>query len=89
MLFPSPGDLPNPEMEPTSPALVGRFFTTEPPGKPPYDDDYSLNMKFSIHSSKGVKINKRVNLKSSHHKEDFFLPFFLFFLYLYKKMDAR
>ena len=33
--FPPPGDLPNPETEPpsfTSPALAGRFFTTEPPG---------------------------------------------------------
>ena len=29
--FPSPGNLPNPEIEPTSPALAGRFFTTEPP----------------------------------------------------------
>ena len=25
--------IPRPEMEPTSPALAGRFFTTEPPGK--------------------------------------------------------
>ena len=33
--FFSPGDLPGPEMEPVSPALVG-FFTTEPPGKPLY-----------------------------------------------------
>ena len=32
--FPSPGDLPDPEIEPASPALAGRFFTTEPPGKP-------------------------------------------------------
>ena len=32
--FPSPGDLPNPEIEPVSPALAGRLFTTEPPGKP-------------------------------------------------------
>ena len=31
--FPTPGDLPNPESEPASPALAGRFFTTEPPGK--------------------------------------------------------
>ena len=30
--FPSPGYLPNPGIE--SPALAGRFFTTEPPGKP-------------------------------------------------------
>ena len=32
--FPSPGDLPDPGTEPTSPALAGGFFTTEPPGKP-------------------------------------------------------
>ena len=34
--FPPPGDLPNPGNEPTSPvspALVGRFFSTEPPAK--------------------------------------------------------
>ena len=28
------GDLPDPETEPTSPALAGRFFTTEPLEKP-------------------------------------------------------
>ena len=35
--FPPPGDLPDPGIEPTSlksPALAGRFFTTEPPGMP-------------------------------------------------------
>ena len=32
--FPSPGNLPNSGIEPLSPALAGRFFTTEPPGKP-------------------------------------------------------
>ena len=32
--FPPPGDLCNAEIKPTSPALAGRFFTTEPPGKP-------------------------------------------------------
>ena len=36
LLFPSPGDLPDPGTEPRSPALVGRFFTGEPPGKPSY-----------------------------------------------------
>ena len=30
--FPSPGDLPDPTIEPTSPVLAGRFFTIEPPG---------------------------------------------------------
>ena len=35
--FPPPGNLPNPRTEPMSPvapALIGRFFTTEPPGSP-------------------------------------------------------
>ena len=32
--FPSPGPLPYPGTEPESPALAGRFFTTEPPGSP-------------------------------------------------------
>ena len=34
--FPTPGDLPDPGIGPaslSSPALAGRFFTTEPPGK--------------------------------------------------------
>ena len=31
--FPSPGDIPSPGMESTSPELAGGFFTTEPPGK--------------------------------------------------------
>ena len=34
LLFPSPGDLPNPGLKPRSPALAGGFFTTEPPGMP-------------------------------------------------------
>ena len=32
--FPSQEDLPVPAIEPTSLALAGEFFTTEPPGKP-------------------------------------------------------
>ena len=32
--FPTQGDLPNPGIKPTSLALAGSFFTTEPPGKP-------------------------------------------------------
>ena len=32
--FPPPGDLPNPGIEPMSPALAGGFFTPELPGKP-------------------------------------------------------
>ena len=36
---PPPGDLPDPGIEPASPALAGRFFTTEPPGKPLEGED--------------------------------------------------
>ena len=32
--FPSAGDLPDPGIKPATSALAGRFFTTEPPGKP-------------------------------------------------------
>ena len=32
--FPSPGYLSNPGIEPTSSALAGRFFITDPEGKP-------------------------------------------------------
>ena len=37
MPFPSPGNLPDPGIEPkslASPALAGGFFTTAPPGEP-------------------------------------------------------
>ena len=36
LLFPPPGNLPDPEIKPgalAAPALAGAFFTTEPPGK--------------------------------------------------------
>ena len=41
--FPSPQDLPDPGVKATSPALAGRFFTTETPGKPTYLCTYTLN----------------------------------------------
>ena len=55
--FPPPGDLPNPEMEPmspASPALVGWFFTTEPPGKPQFTLIYWL-FQFLIHCHTSYK----------------------------------
>ena len=32
--FPSPGDLPNPEVEPRSPVLEANSLPSDPPGKP-------------------------------------------------------
>ena len=40
--FPSPGDLPDPEIEPMSLALVDRCFITEPPGKPSVSIDFTI-----------------------------------------------
>ena len=34
LLFPPPGDLPDPGIEPMSPELADGFFSTEPPGNP-------------------------------------------------------
>ena len=39
---PPPGDLPNPGIEPTSPAPAGRFFTTEPPSRHLINDYWTL-----------------------------------------------
>jgi len=33
---PSPGYLPGTRIEPASPAVAGRFFPADPPGKPDY-----------------------------------------------------
>ena len=45
--FPFPGNLPRSGIEPVSPALVGKFFTTEPPGKPQRLDKITLLTRLS------------------------------------------
>ena len=52
--FPSPGDLPDPGIEPASPAsraLAGGFFTTEPP-----DDSYHLLSSMPDALSKSLQV---------------------------------
>ena len=52
MPFPPPGDLPNPGIEPKSPAspiLAGGFFTTEPPGKLGNPTDFPVAQWQRIH----------------------------------------
>ena len=46
--FPSPGDPPNPAIEPRSPALQTHFLPTEPPEKPSFTH---VNSTFPIHST--------------------------------------
>ena len=53
--FPSPGDLPDPGIEPVSlasPALAGRFFTTMPPGSPKKKQTFALLIMSSCKTAK-------------------------------------
>ena len=45
MPFPSPGDLPDPRIEPRSPALQSDSLLTEPPGKPIQDSESEREVK--------------------------------------------
>ena len=61
--FPPPGDLLDPGIEPLSPALVGRFFTTLPPGK---QERYIKQKQYSSVITTQVK---------SQHREDMVLSY--------------
>ena len=47
--FSLPGDLPDPEIEPTTPALAGRFIATEPLEKP---DEVNLPLMAMLYEIK-------------------------------------
>ena len=49
--LPSPGDLPNPGIEPRSPALQADTLTSEPPGKPLDTVEESVNRERESHNS--------------------------------------
>ena len=49
--FPTPGDLPNPGIEPVSPALAGEFFTTEPVEKFLLYSELPPNTSFFINTT--------------------------------------
>ena len=57
--FPSPGDFPNWGIKLMSSALAGRFFTSEPPGKPKVNNT-------ALHIWKLL----RVDFKSPQHKKN-------------------
>ena len=57
--FPSPGDLPNPGIEPRSPALQAEVLTSEPPGKPfksEVSSKYYLNYRWNFWYSSSLNI---------------------------------
>ena len=77
MPFPTPGDLPDPGIEPTSlvpPALASRFFTTGTPGKPYLTYRYSqISVKCKIKTIKlleeGLKEYFIIQIPSQRHKQ--------------------
>ena len=49
--FPSPGDLPDPGIEPGSPALQADVLPSEPPGKPLFADEKGTLLSYMKDSS--------------------------------------
>ena len=61
--LPSPGDLPNPGIEPGSPALQADALTSEPPGKPIL---YILRLNYShFNSSNPIRHSQPIVTQSS------------------------
>jgi len=81
--LPSPGDLPYPGIELMSSALAGRFFTTEPPGKPWWNTDYSYTKSFLNNSLPCLCLEDGDISKYCIYISTFFFPIFkndIFFL---------
>ena len=64
--FPSPGDLPDPGIKPVSPALVGGFYISEPPGKPLKGVGWNLlkSQRVQIQSAKLLHIKMNIQVPS-------------------------
>ena len=65
--FPTPGDLPDPGMEPVSPALAGEFFPSEAPGKPAWLTcllSPSLLLRSSYNTTFGAQTATKVSSSS-------------------------
>ena len=69
MPFPSPGDLPNPGIKPTSPALASGFFTTSATWEAPFTQNVSeellVKIPLTIRSVKHTfaRLLHRINLR--------------------------
>ena len=70
LLFPPPGNLPDPGIEPTSPpspVLAGRLFTSEPHGKPNLYMRHLLIKKYKIYREVENKNWKKIYNKNSEY----------------------
>ena len=70
--FPSPGDLPDPGIEPRSPALQAESFLSEPPGKPMYGHNMPF-LCFILVLGKTIlkKSLKRIAFRAINSKSQF------------------
>ncbi|CAI9165043.1 unnamed protein product [Rangifer tarandus platyrhynchus] len=68
--FPSPGNLPGPGIKPMSPALAGRFFTIEAPGKPEYLYSGRNNLKDLLQSVANIMLDSSVSV-TAHTQSQF------------------
>ena len=63
LLFPTSGNLPDPGMEPASPALAGKFFTTEPAGK--HSVGYMMYNMVSLRMQKQIQESSYLSLSQT------------------------
>jgi len=74
--FPSPGNLSYPEMEPASPALAGRFFITEPPGRNSWEP-WIFSWKHSLYLSTLFLISWSISWFPSFSKLSIFIAWWI------------
>ena len=63
--FPSPGNLPDPGIEPWSPALEADALTSEPPGKQIFSDTQKLREFVTSKVDNFIKIYLKIFMKST------------------------
>ena len=66
MPFPSPGDLPDPGIEPGSSAQQEDFLLSEPPGKP---GELSVITRFFIRETGGLERENEGNARTEERSE--------------------
>ena len=92
--FPSPGDHPNPGIEPTFSVLAGGFFMTEPPGKPTWGllifsiGRFSSNAQIPLEAKLG---SSNILVLSDNHliSSQYQLLYFLFAVFKLTNFNCR
>ena len=80
--FPSPGDLPNPGIEPKSPTLQVDSLLSEPPGKLINTGVGSLSLLQGNYSNPGIKLGSPALQADSLPPELPGKPMFMYYIYI-------